>query len=125
MKPEQRFWAQVRMAWPGHAARIEAGAGGCDPGTPDCVLSVDGRGGWVELKVWPQPLEESQLPWHIDAMARGAYAVVLCWLGRDEVWVGRAEDYEYYQDRHKVERPPGVSLQEGLAVISCALTRRR
>jgi len=125
--PEQGFWKRVRSEWKGHAARIEASIGGCDPGTPDSILSINGRGGYVETKVWPQELEPSQLPWHMDAMRRGAYAVVLCELPDGKVWLGTAEDYAEFFGANRgrtfpYRRPDGVSLQSALNVVACALT---
>jgi hypothetical protein len=134
---ENRFWARVRDMWTidssgGHAVRIEASIGGCDPGTPDCVLSCGARGGWVELKVWPEALQPSQLPWHLDAIAHGAYAMVMCELPDRKVWIGSAEDYEMLlqeplrPDRPTTRRcPEGVDLHRALNMIRCALIGRR
>jgi len=122
MKPEQRLWKKVREEWPGHACRVESNQGEAEPGTPDCVLSVGHRGGWIELKVWPRSLEPSQLPWHIDAINRGAYAMVLCQVERGSYWVGSAEDYDRLIASRV--RPEGTSLQAVLNVVVCALTRR-
>ena len=126
--PEQSFWKTVRDAWKGHAVRIEASVGGCDPGTPDVSLAINGKGGWVETKVWPQLLEPSQLPWHMHAMRSGAYAVVLAQLPDGKVWLGTAEDYDratslwYACARGDRTLPQGVSLQQALNVVACALS---
>lgn len=122
--PEQKFWTRVRDMWKGHAVRVEASIGGCDPGTPDSVLSVGGRGGWIETKVWPQPLEDTQLPWHMDAIQRGAYAMVLCEMPDRRVWIGSAEEYNAMIQCHLQGfriRPEGVVLQVALKMIECAL----
>lgn len=116
---EELLWKRIRKRWRGHAVRVEASLGGVDPGTPDSNLSVDGKGGWVELKVWPTPLNEVQKAWHLDAEDRGAYCVVLCWTGNDKVWVGRGEIYTRYVG--KGTRPEGVSLQAALDGIESAL----
>lgn len=92
---EKKFWDRIRSVWPGHAVRVEASEGGVDPGFPDAILSVGGHGGYVELKVWPEPLRETQLPWHIDAIQRGATAEVWAYIEQsDEVWCGTAEQYQ-------------------------------
>lgn len=111
----------MRGAWPGHALRIEASDGEVDSGTPDTVLSYRYRGGFVELKVWPDNVSTVQLAWHRDAIARGAYAMVLCELPDGRVWLGDAE--EYYAFPRQSFRPPGVVLQAALRVVRCALTR--
>lgn len=124
--PESRFWKKVRSAWPGHAVRIEASDGEVDPGTPDTVLSVAYRGGFVELKVWPDNVSSIQLAWHMDAIERGAYCMVLCELPSGKVWLGDAEEFERMMSIREVKRPPeGVSLQSALDVIRCALTGTR
>ncbi len=121
--PESRFWSKVRKAWPGHAQRVEASHGDADAGTPDAVLSYGNRGGWIETKVWPEELRKMQLPWHIDAIQRGAYARVLCDLGKGEVWLGLAYDYQWHLDQRK--KPRGYSLQAAITMIRCGLTGAR
>ena len=111
--------------------RIEASDGEVDPGTPDTVLSIAYRGGFVELKVWPDNLSGVQKAWHEDAVQRGAYCMVLCELPSGRVWLGPAEDYTaffamHHSDDHRRKYPPeGVSLQSALDVIRCALTGTR
>lgn len=94
--PESRLWRKVKKAWEGHAVRVEASNGEAPPGTPDCVLSIGGKGGWVELKVWPEPISRIQVAWQCDARLKGACALVFCQVKRDLYWVGYAEDYEGY-----------------------------
>ena len=117
--PEGRFWRKVRAAWPGHAQRVEASHGDSEPGTPDVVLSIGFRGGWVELKVWPDNVSVKQLAWHTDATDRGAYCVVLSRISPREVWLGSAERYDSLVRCGK--RPKGVHLQAALNGIRCAL----
>lgn len=117
--PEGTFWRRVRDAWPGHSARVEAGMGEADPGTPDTVLSVGGKGGWVELKVWPDNVSELQLAWHIDALERGAYARVLSQLPDGKVCLLIAEDYDRLVTRKRV--PRGCHLQDAIDRIRCDL----
>lgn len=136
--PEGEFWKRVRKAWwPSHAIRIEASLGEVEVGTPDTVLSCGGRGGYVELKVWPDNVSDVQLAWHIDALSRGAYAMVLSELpGPDGlVWLGRADDYhqsvidiivaEVIRPKGKAvgrrRGPEGVVLQAALKMIRSAL----
>lgn len=140
--PEGDFWKKVRDGWwPEHAIRIEASLGEVDPGTPDTVLSAGGRGGYVELKVWPDNVSAVQLAWHLDACDRGAYAMVLSELSDGSVWLGRADAYDSLVRRiaqAEVVRPKGKSylsrrgpegivLQAALKMIRCALigTTRR
>lgn len=120
---ESRFQSKVFARWRGmggHAARVDAALGGCDPGTPDSVLSIEGRGGWVEFKVWPRRLEPMQLPWHTEAVRSGAYAVVVCLVGPGRAWIGLAEDYA-----RLTTRPKGPHLQVVLDMIRFALIRDR
>jgi len=119
--PEAAFWKRVRSAWSGHAVRVEASDGEADVGTPDCVLSAGYRGGWIELKVWPDNVSREQLVWHIDAVERGAYAMVLSDVGGGRAWLGDAE--EYYSLVLRGKRPRGVVLQRALDVVRCALIR--
>jgi hypothetical protein len=91
---EARLWRKFMLEWPGHGVRIEASAGGCDPGTPDANISCAQHGMWLELKVWPTPVSPIQLAWHLDADQRGARALVLCWVTEDEYWVGSATRYD-------------------------------
>lgn len=120
---EKRMWKAILKRWRGHAVRVEASEGGVDPGFPDGILSVGGRGGFIELKVWPEELRPTQLPWHLDAIQRGAYARVLCCVGHGAYWLGTAEEYQELLDRG--ERPNGDSLQAGLAMVVCALSGSR
>lgn len=106
---EADLWKKIRRVWPGHAMRIEASEGGCEPGTPDSILSVGGRGMFVELKVWPEELRPLQLPWHIDAVQRGAGAEVWCWVGEGRVWRGTAEEYQVHLDQKR--KPTGSRLE--------------
>lgn len=114
---EKDFWKKIRREWPGHAMRVEASEGGVDPGTPDTNLSINGHGGWVELKVWPEPVSPIQIAWHLDALEHGATVEVWSWLGNREglVWRGSAERYEHLVSRldltGKRERPRGLPLQ--------------
>ena len=115
---ERRMWEKIRERWDGFCVRVEASRGGVDPGTPDCLLMVRGRGGvWVELKVWPTPLEAIQLAWAIDCAQRGGTALVMCQVGRREFWVGTAEEYDMFESK-----PAGVSLQAALAMIGLAVS---
>lgn len=150
--PESAFWKKVREVWPGHAQRVEASHGEAQEGTPDTVLSVGGRGGWVELKVWPDNVSREQLVWHVDAIERGAYAMVLSELPKRgqydrsvKVWLGNAEEYHgiVNQVTRNIEAerirpsgksvvfprrrfvPEGVDLQAALNVIRCALIGKR
>ena len=134
--PEAAFWKKVRRAWRGHAIRIEASWGEVEVGTPDTILSVGGKGGYVELKVWPDNVSGEQLTWHIDAIERGAYAMVLSELPSGNVWLGPAEEYHPLVRGYlgkislgwkaaRISRPNGVSLQAALNVIDCALIGRR
>jgi hypothetical protein len=113
MSTEKQLWKKVLERWPGHAIRVEASEGGVDPGTPDCNLSVNGHGGWVELKVWPEPVSPIQIAWHLEAEDLGAS--VRLWSqvskGRDTclVWSGSAEDYAKLVEFGR--RPVGVPLQ--------------
>lgn len=119
--PEGSFWKTVRRAWaPAHSQRVEVGNGDADAGTPDVVLSYMFRGGWIELKVWPEPLRPMQLPWHQDAIQRGAYARVLCRLDKSTVWLGTAEMYARCV-RLRI-KPKGVGLQIALGEIRSALS---
>lgn len=95
---EKDLWKKIRSQWPGHAVRTEASEGGVEPGFPDSILSSNGRGFYVELKIWPEPLQPLQLPWHIDATDRGAGAEVWCWVD-GLVWCGPAETYDRYVKR--------------------------
>lgn len=123
---EKRLWEKIRAAWPGHCQRVEASLGEAQSGTPDGVLSVSGRGAWVELKVWPEPLRPLQLPWHQDALQRGAAAYVLCWMydkSQKLVWLGSAEDYAWLIEVGN--KPPATHcrlLSNALAEIRFNLT---
>lgn len=122
--PEGAFWRRVREAWPGHALRIEASWGEVEVGTPDTILSVGGRGGFIELKVWPDNVSGQQLTWHEEAIREGAYAMVLSELPSSRVWLGPADEYFAIvsrQLRQKRLRPEGVLLHDALNVIRCAL----
>lgn len=120
---EAQFWKNVRRAWPGHAVRIEASRGDAEEGTPDCVLSIGGRGLWIELKVWPEKLRPAQLAWHLDGIARGAGAWVLCSFGKRGVWFGRAPQYELLCQVGR--RPEKLGhLQAVLEGIVCRLISR-
>lgn len=116
---ESTFWKRVRRAWPGHALRIEASHGEVEVGTPDVVLSIGGHGGYVELKVWPEPLQPMQLPWHLDALSRGASCWVLCDLG-DEVLLESAAQYDHRLGCG-LGRPHGITLQQALNMIQSCL----
>lgn len=120
--PEGDFWKEVRAAWPGHAIRIEASDGEVEPGTPDTILSIDHRGGFIELKVWPDDVSAVQLAWHADALDRGAYAMVLSKCKRG-VWLGRAEDYHAMVLLGVVRSRELVSLHKALNVVASALRR--
>lgn len=120
--PEGRFWKKVRGGWIGHSQRVEAGNGESEAGTPDAVLSVGGKGGWVELKVWPDNVSAKQLAWHVDAQDRGAYVVVLSQLPDGKAWVGCAQAYDDYVQRKCV--PRGCHLQAALDCIRCSLIRK-
>lgn len=102
---ESRVWKKVRKAWMGHGVRIEASMGDADSGTPDCMLSWRGRGGWVELKVWHEPLRVSQRVWHAEALRDGATCVVLCEVGSGRYWIGYWYEYEALS-----RRPIGLPL---------------
>jgi len=118
--PEGDFWKRVRKAWPGHSVRIEASDGEVESGTPDVVLSVGFRGGFIELKVWPDDCSPQQIAWHQNAHDLGAYAMVLGELGDGKVWLGPAQEWNDY--RHELNVPEGVDLHAALDVIACALT---
>lgn len=107
---EKGFWKKISREWPGHGIRVEASLGGVDPGTPDCNLSVNGHGAWVELKVWPTEITQIQVAWHVDAVDRGATVEVWCWVGQNLVWVGDAETYENLVSIKK--KPRGLSLKD-------------
>lgn len=117
--PEGAFWKRVRDAWPGHSVRIEASWGEVSVGTPDTILSIGYRGGFIELKVWPDNVSEQQLAWHREAHERGAYARVLSRIGKDKVWLGYA--WEYDKLHRMKRRPKGVHLQAGLDMVRCEL----
>lgn len=136
--PEGDFWKAVRKAWVArgwHAVRVEASCGGCDPGTPDTVFGCHGRNGWVELKVWPDPLSAIQQAWHEEALEGGSYAMVLCQL-RGGVWLGRWDEYMSHfsvtwplaskePKVSVVKLPPDpMHLHEALSMIESALSRR-
>jgi len=107
--PEKRFWKRVRLEWRGHACRVEASLGGCDPGTPDTSLGWAGKNMWVELKVWPDPLSAEQIVWHTDCTQRGGGARVLCELPNGNVWL---TGYSIYMNAVRASsRPTGNSLQ--------------
>lgn len=106
---EKLMWKLIRSKWRGHGQRIEASRGEVEEGTPDSVLSVDGRGAYVELKVWPEPLRPLQLPWAIDARQRGAAVWLLCHLHKREFWLGTHDEYGILQSRKN--KPTGSSLQ--------------
>jgi hypothetical protein len=95
---EKQLWMKIRAAWPGHSMRIEASEGGVDPGTPDAHVSIGGRGMFIELKIWPEELRPLQLPWHIDAIQRGAGAEVWAQVPDGTIWAGTAEDYQCLLD---------------------------
>lgn len=118
--PEGDFWKKVRKAWPGHALRIEASDGEVPAGTPDTVLSVGFKGGYVELKVWPDDCSAQQIAWHADAMDRGAYAMVLGELPGGRVWLGPADLWTRFVQLGQV--PNGKNLHSALRVIACALS---
>jgi hypothetical protein len=110
---EKKFWEKIRDSWPGHAVRTEASEGGVEPGFPDCILSTNCRGVYIELKVWPEPLRPLQLPWHLDALDRGAYAEVWAWLPNGGVWCGLAEGYQQLLDAYEMgdrRSPAGQTL---------------
>lgn len=119
--PEAAFWKRVRAAWCGHAVRIEASDSEVDPGTPDCVLSIGWRGGFIELKVWSDDVSPVQLAWHVDAISRGAYAMVLSELPDGSVWLGSAENYFELTEAKQV--PEGTSLHSALGMVQSALLR--
>jgi hypothetical protein len=124
--PEAAFWKRVRREWKGHAVRIEASDGVVDPGTPDTNLSINYRGGWVELKVWPDTLSPEQQAWHEDAIERGAYVMVLCEFSDGSVWIGDYEEYTIRVHDHAARRTKPrdrISLQAALDMIACALNR--
>lgn len=112
-KPEQKLRDLVRDTWPGHVAWVEASVGDAGAGTPDAVLSVEGRGIWVEFKVWPGEVSSIQLAWHADAERRGAGCCVLAQMG-DYYWVGSAAAYQRIQDG--VDVLTSVSLHEGIHI---------
>ena len=128
----------MRETWRGHAVRVEASDGEVPVGTPDCVLSYRGAGGWIELKVWPDNVSPEQKAWHVDAIERGAYAMVLSELPSGKVWLGPAEEYHgivnLFEYRNFQRRqlfacssgkvPEGISLQNALGVIESALSRK-
>jgi hypothetical protein len=128
--PEGEFWKRVRRGWKGHSVRIEASDGEVEEGTPDTVLSVGGHGGFVELKVWPDNVSPQQLAWHMDALDRGAYAMVLAELPDGTVWLGRADDWDRLTREQagfriiRVSSPGPMLLHDALNVIACALNRR-
>lgn len=121
--PEAAFWREVRTHWPGHAVRVEAGAGEVSVGTPDCVLSIGMKGGWIELKVWPDNVSAEQLAWHIDADQRGAYARVLVKMPGSYVWLGMAQEYDAVVSGKspKILSRDMVHLQEALDRVRCDL----
>lgn len=125
---EKKMWDRIRAIWPGHAVRVEASEGGVDPGFPDSILSVGGRGAFVELKVWPEELRETQLPWHIDAIQRGATAEVWAWIEQDdEVWCGTAEEYADLLEKHEAVgygTPVGAPLRVQVARLVKILLRK-
>lgn len=132
--PENALWKRVRGSWRGHAVRVEASDGEVEEGTPDCVLSIGGRGGWIELKVWPDGVSPQQLAWHAEALARGAYAMVLAELPGGDVWLGRADDWDRLTADTgggkwkgiriiRVRSPGPMVLHDALRVIESALIR--
>ncbi len=122
--PEGDFWRKVRRAWPGHSVRIEASDGEVETGTPDCVLSLGFRGGFIELKVWPDVCSPVQLAWHREAISRGAYVMVLADMKDRSVWLGPGEDWNEFVGRDgAIQLGMHLSgLREALSVIAFALT---
>jgi hypothetical protein len=118
--PEGDFWKKVRRMWWGHAVRIEASDGDVPAGTPDTVLSIGYRGGFIELKVWPDEASPKQIAWHIDAMTGGAYAMVLAELPDGSVWLGSAEHWNQWVVKGLA--PVGMDLHRALRMIESALT---
>lgn len=106
---ESAMWRAIRKKWWGHGVRVEASMGDAESGTPDTNLSVHGRGGWIELKVWPEELRVSQIVWHADALSRGATVVVLAQVSRGRYWIGPWHEYEKLD-----KRPQGMTLDQVL-----------
>ena len=123
---EKKIWERIRSLWDGHCARTEASLGGVDPGFPDCILSPKGWGAiYVELKVWPEPLNPIQYAWHVDCRQRGGIAFVISQVagGRGKVekyWIGRGEEYSCLDCR-----PLGKDLQEVLLMVKLAASGKK
>ena len=81
MMTEKRLWKRVREAMRGvpgwHGTRVEASSGEVVMGTPDAVITASGRTRWVELKVYPEPLNPHQRAWAAERDASGADAVMV------------------------------------------------
>jgi len=94
---EKGLWKRIRetmmgvRGWAG--VRIEAGAGEAMAGTPDCVITASGRTRWVELKVWPEPLNRWQLVWCTMRDSTGADGVLVLAGVRDGVALMRWRQY--------------------------------
>lgn len=88
---ESSLWNKVRKysrAW-GRVDRIENLAG---TGQFDVNYCIDGREGWIELKVWPRKYRPSQAEFARQQHENGGIAYVLVQVDR-EVYLVRAMDY--------------------------------
>jgi hypothetical protein len=90
---EAGMWKRIRVWGRGvyqlHLARIENSVG---VGQPDVNFGLEGREGWMELKVWPRKLKPSQVIWIEDRVAAGCMPMVMVYL-RGEYFLLRAVDY--------------------------------
>lgn len=77
--PEARFWKAVRDRLPRWARgiRVEANRGEVESGTPDVVLSAGKRTRWIELKVYPEGLRDSQVSWALSHDQAGCDPVLV------------------------------------------------
>lgn len=106
-KPEQGMWKYLRkrlLAW-GHFVRVENDV---EVGMPDVNFCIDGREGWLELKVWPRELERTQVVWALQRTAARGYVRVLV---KDPI----ANDYfllpvGIYDDIQRADDRPQLAL---------------
>lgn len=110
-KPEQSFWrtAREKLTPYGHFTRIENDGGA---GQPDVHFAVEGRTGWLELKVWPNGLLPSQRIWAGEYIRCGGWVRVLVSVrlaGRQDVFLLPVGVYDLVQAKNASEGLPGAS----------------
>ena len=123
MRPEVKFWQQVRPYLSGHVTRIENAAGN---GMPDVHVMDLGVEVWIELKIAKDngtvTVRKEQRVWMMYHRMNKGRCYVLAKHGSTYYVFDKPDETEYYDDRHqRIISEPKVH-QHLLTALSYILT---